>query len=60
MKLKIYGKKLRIYINRSGEVFWLKKYNCIEYRERLFIGVVKESIRYNLNGIKIAGKVEVL
>lgn len=44
LKNEIKNIKLRIYINRSGEVFWLKKYNCLEYRERLFIGVVKESI----------------
>lgn len=43
MKSKTHGKKLRIYINRSGEVFLLKKHNCLEYRERLLTGVVKES-----------------
>lgn len=36
------GKKLRIYNNRNGEVFWLKKCNCLEYKERVPIGVVKE------------------
>lgn len=42
-EIKNTRKKLRIYINRSGEVFWLRKHNCLEYRERLPTGVVKES-----------------